>query len=216
MAAVVRLSAFPSSTRFALSSLSSKFFSSSLSVTPSFSALPYHTSSPASLLSSPTSTNLSPSRFLSSSSSSPPSPPSDVDSSGTDIYNWSKHSGAELNVVVCRELKALCWRYLNQIDPAAVGVVGSGGSEGGEVTEQIGDSMIEDHHGILEDLMMKGNRKWDCLDTVEFLLDVENLFRITIPDEVADEIKSIQEVQDFVVKALTEQQQQQQQTSTSA
>eukprot|EP00922_Rhytidocystis_sp_ex-Travisia-forbesii_P046836 GHVS01069813.1.p1 GENE.GHVS01069813.1~~GHVS01069813.1.p1 ORF type:complete len:232 (+),score=66.78 GHVS01069813.1:60-698(+) len=207
MAAVVRLSAFPSSTRFALSSLSSKFFAS-LSGTPSFSAPPYHTSSPASLLSSPTSTNVSAPRFISS-SSSPPSPPSDLDSSRTDIYNWSKHSGAELNGVVSRELKALCWRYLNQIDPAAVGVAGSGGSEGGEVAaEQIRDSVIDDNKGILEDLVMKGNRKWDCLDTVEFLLDVENLFRITIPDEVADEIKSIQEVQDFVVKALTEQQQQ--------
>ncbi|CEM21745.1 unnamed protein product [Vitrella brassicaformis CCMP3155] len=37
------------------------------------------------------------------------------------------------------------------------------------------------------------NRKWDCLDTVEFLLDVEKEFGITIPDEIQDSIQTVKE-----------------------
>lgn len=52
----------------------------------------------------------------------------------------------------------------------------------------------------LEKCKTKDNRAWDFLDTVEFLIDVESEFNITIPDETADNIKTVQEVIDYLVQ----------------
>eukprot|EP00922_Rhytidocystis_sp_ex-Travisia-forbesii_P049114 GHVS01073145.1.p1 GENE.GHVS01073145.1~~GHVS01073145.1.p1 ORF type:complete len:206 (+),score=40.38 GHVS01073145.1:151-768(+) len=115
------------------------------------------------------------------------------------LHNGHDHATEEQDLEgrVLRELKALCCRYLNQMDPATM-PSSSAVVEG----EQLGESAIDAKQGILEDLLMTGSRRWDCLDTVEFLLDVENLFGITFPDEVADELKSIEEIKNFVIKSL--------------
>ncbi|VWU50714.1 mitochondrial ACP precursor, putative [Hepatocystis sp. ex Piliocolobus tephrosceles] len=55
----------------------------------------------------------------------------------------------------------------------------------------------------LEKNKTKDNRSWDFLDTVEFLIDVESEFNITIPDETADNIKTVQEVIDYIVQLNT-------------
>ncbi|CAG9475463.1 mitochondrial ACP precursor, putative [Plasmodium vivax] len=52
----------------------------------------------------------------------------------------------------------------------------------------------------LEKCKTKDNRAWDFLDTVEFLIDIESEFNITIPDETADNIKTVQEVIDYLVQ----------------
>ncbi|GAW82816.1 hypothetical protein, conserved [Plasmodium gonderi] len=52
----------------------------------------------------------------------------------------------------------------------------------------------------LEKYKTKDNRAWDFLDTVEFLIDIESEFNITIPDETADNIKTMQEVIDYLVQ----------------
>lgn len=52
-----------------------------------------------------------------------------------------------------------------------------------------------------ESLETREERPWDCLDTVEFVLDAEDLFGVVIPDEAADSFEKIQDVVDFVVKA---------------
>ncbi|SBT44376.1 mitochondrial ACP precursor, putative [Plasmodium ovale wallikeri] len=52
----------------------------------------------------------------------------------------------------------------------------------------------------LEKNKTKDDRAWDFLDTVEFLIDIESEFNITIPDETADNIKTVQEVIDYLVK----------------
>ncbi|KEG01470.1 mitochondrial ACP precursor, putative [Plasmodium vinckei vinckei] len=52
----------------------------------------------------------------------------------------------------------------------------------------------------LEKNKTKDDRAWDFLDTVEFLIDIESEFNITIPDETADGIKTVQEVIDYLVK----------------
>ncbi|KAL8274006.1 hypothetical protein Esti_002095 [Eimeria stiedai] len=44
-----------------------------------------------------------------------------------------------------------------------------------------------------ESLETRENRPWDCLDTVEFLLDAEDIFGLVIPDEAADGFDTIQE-----------------------
>ncbi|EPT28412.1 hypothetical protein TGME49_270310 [Toxoplasma gondii ME49] len=51
----------------------------------------------------------------------------------------------------------------------------------------------------LEELRTREDRLWDCLDTVEFVLDVEEIFDVTVPDEVADNFQTLQEIADFVV-----------------
>ncbi|CRH00659.1 mitochondrial ACP precursor, putative [Plasmodium relictum] len=52
----------------------------------------------------------------------------------------------------------------------------------------------------LEKNKTKDNRAWDFLDTVEFLIDIESEFNITIPDETADNIKTLQELIDYLVQ----------------
>ncbi|SPJ11295.1 mitochondrial ACP precursor, putative [Plasmodium sp. DRC-Itaito] len=52
----------------------------------------------------------------------------------------------------------------------------------------------------LEKYKTKDNRAWDFLDTVEFLIDIESEFNITIPDETADNIKTVQEVIDYIIQ----------------
>lgn len=55
-----------------------------------------------------------------------------------------------------------------------------------------------------ESFETKEERAWDCLDTVEFVLDAEDMFGIVIPDEVADSFETIQDVVNYVVKRGTE------------
>ncbi|CRG95925.1 mitochondrial ACP precursor, putative [Plasmodium gallinaceum] len=55
----------------------------------------------------------------------------------------------------------------------------------------------------LEKNKTKDNRAWDFLDTVEFLIDIESEFNITIPDETADNIKTLQELIDYLVQLNT-------------
>lgn len=50
----------------------------------------------------------------------------------------------------------------------------------------------------LEEMRTCDDRLWDCLDTVEFVLDVEEIFNVTIPDEVADSFQSVQEIAEYV------------------
>lgn len=56
----------------------------------------------------------------------------------------------------------------------------------------------------LEKNKTKDNRNWDFLDTVEFLIDVESEFNITIPDDTADNIKTVQELIDYLMKLNSE------------
>lgn len=56
----------------------------------------------------------------------------------------------------------------------------------------------------LEKNKTKDNRNWDFLDTVEFLIDVESQFNITIPDDTADNIKTVQELIDYLTKLNSE------------
>ncbi|PFH35694.1 hypothetical protein BESB_053450 [Besnoitia besnoiti] len=51
----------------------------------------------------------------------------------------------------------------------------------------------------LEEMRTKDERLWDCLDTVEFVLDVEEIFDVIIPDETADNFQTLQEIADYVV-----------------
>ncbi|KAF8821365.1 hypothetical protein IE077_002112 [Cardiosporidium cionae] len=51
----------------------------------------------------------------------------------------------------------------------------------------------------LEVLNTRENRKWDCLDTVEFLIDVENEFGIVMPDDVANSIKTVKETVEYIL-----------------
>lgn len=53
----------------------------------------------------------------------------------------------------------------------------------------------------LEELRTREGRLWDCLDTVEFVLDVEEIFDVTVPDETADNFETLQEIAEFVVAA---------------
>ncbi|OEH76221.1 acyl carrier related protein [Cyclospora cayetanensis] len=53
-------------------------------------------------------------------------------------------------------------------------------------------------------LETREERPWDCLDTVEFVLDAEGIYDIVIPDEDADSFECIQDVVDYIVKVGTE------------
>lgn len=91
----------------------------------------------------------------------------------------------------------LCRRYLGQTESARQGEnQGTNEGKSNEIMQEITPDVI------LENLHMGANRKWDCLDTVEFLLDVESLFDITIPDDVADNMKTLKDVTNYVVVQL--------------
>ncbi|PHJ16912.1 acyl carrier protein [Cystoisospora suis] len=55
----------------------------------------------------------------------------------------------------------------------------------------------------LEEMHTRDERSWDCLDSVEFVLDVEEIFGISIPDERADELQTF-EIAAFVAGQLRE------------
>ncbi|KAL8438333.1 hypothetical protein Efla_007183 [Eimeria flavescens] len=61
-----------------------------------------------------------------------------------------------------------------------------------------GGSEVSASHSF-ESLQTREDRPWDCLDTVEFVLDAEDIFGIVIPDEAADAFEKIQDVVDYIV-----------------
>eukprot|EP00386_Alphamonas_edax_P012370 GDKI01038675.1.p1 GENE.GDKI01038675.1~~GDKI01038675.1.p1 ORF type:complete len:144 (-),score=33.56 GDKI01038675.1:223-606(-) len=54
--------------------------------------------------------------------------------------------------------------------------------------------------GLEGNIETRENRKWDALDTVEYLLDIEQEFKVTFPDEFADGVKNVQQAAEYIVK----------------
>jgi acyl carrier protein len=62
---------------------------------------------------------------------------------------------------------------------------------------EIPPDQIQETHKFIEDL------GWDSLDSVEFAMEVEEHFDISVPDELQERAKSVGEVADGVFMLLT-------------
>ena len=67
-----------------------------------------------------------------------------------------------------------------------------------KVKEIIVDSLSCDEDAVTLEANLKEDLEADSLDAVELIMAVEEEFDIEIPDEKADEIKTVQDIVDYI------------------
>ena len=75
----------------------------------------------------------------------------------------------------------------------------------GSIKERLRDIIVEhldvEPEDVVEDALFIEDLGADSLDLVELLMDVEEEFDIEIPDEDAEKMNTVKQVQDYIEKA---------------
>lgn len=70
------------------------------------------------------------------------------------------------------------------------------------VTDLVSDQLGIDKEKIASDTSFTNDLGADSLDTVELVMELEEEFDITIPDEVAEKIQTVGQLTEFIEKAV--------------
>ncbi|MEO1130815.1 MAG: acyl carrier protein [Planctomycetota bacterium] len=70
-----------------------------------------------------------------------------------------------------------------------------------QVIEIVGEQMGVDTAEVTRDTSFVNDLNADSLDTVELVMEFEDRFETSIPDEKAEQIKTVGEAIDFIIEA---------------
>lgn len=71
-----------------------------------------------------------------------------------------------------------------------------------KVMKIVADQMSVDRAELTRQTSFQNDLNADSLDTVELVMELEDEFDMTIPDEEAEKLKTVGEAVDYIVKAL--------------
>jgi acyl carrier protein len=71
-----------------------------------------------------------------------------------------------------------------------------------EIKEMISDKLCVDLEKVLDDSVFVNDLGADSLDEVDLIMQVENMFDISIPDEVAEEVKNVTQLFEVVERYI--------------
>jgi acyl carrier protein len=73
-----------------------------------------------------------------------------------------------------------------------------------EIKEMISDKLFIDLELVQDDSIFVNDLGADSLDEVEFIMEVEKMFDISIPDEVAEEVHTVNQLFEVVERYIPE------------
>lgn len=71
-----------------------------------------------------------------------------------------------------------------------------------EIKEMISDRLCVDLELVLDDSVFVNDLGADSLDEVDLIMQVESMFDISIPDEVAEDVKKVTQLFDVVERYI--------------
>lgn len=71
-----------------------------------------------------------------------------------------------------------------------------------EIKEMISDRLCVDLELVLDDSVFVNDLGADSLDEVDLIMQVESIFDISIPDEVAEDVKKVTQLFDVVERYI--------------